>query len=144
MGFEPMTSCLLDRRSNQLSYGAPFRSLTTFDDVWPSCWSVIFPVFWMVSYTLGTRGSLSAARFRGKLKSGRRGRPNQWESLCKNTFSLVLILIYLTGILFVLVKAVRNILQSTFAAIAQNTLRAPRGKSSSDSAKREQTKNEIY
>ncbi len=22
MGFEPMTSCLLDRRSNQLSYGA--------------------------------------------------------------------------------------------------------------------------
>ena len=23
MGFEPMTSCLLDRRSNQLSYGAP-------------------------------------------------------------------------------------------------------------------------
>ena len=23
MGFEPMTSCLLDRRSNQLSYGPP-------------------------------------------------------------------------------------------------------------------------
>ena len=34
MGFEPMTSCLLDRRSNQLSYGAfhcknGYRYLTT-------------------------------------------------------------------------------------------------------------------
>ena len=84
------------------------------------------------------------AHFRDKLKSGRQDRPNQWESLCKNTFLLALILIYLTEILFVSVKAVRNILQSTFAAIAQNTLKAPRGKSSSDSAKREQTKNEIY
>ena len=34
MGFEPMTSCLLDRRSNQLSYGASgYRNLTSFDDV---------------------------------------------------------------------------------------------------------------
>ena len=27
MGFEPMTSCLLDRRSNQLSYGALHTSI---------------------------------------------------------------------------------------------------------------------
>ena len=27
MGFEPMTSCLLDRRSNQLSYGASLGGL---------------------------------------------------------------------------------------------------------------------
>ena len=27
MGFEPMTSCLLDRRSNQLSYGALFEAM---------------------------------------------------------------------------------------------------------------------
>ena len=28
MGFEPMTSCLQDRRSNQLSYGARHMSYT--------------------------------------------------------------------------------------------------------------------
>ena len=50
------------------------------------------------------------------------------ETLCENTFSFVLLLFYLAGILFVSVKAVRNILQSTFADIAQNTLRASRGK----------------
>ena len=66
------------------------------------------------------------------------------ETLCENTFSFVLILFYLTGILFVSVKAVQNILQSIFAAIAQNTLRAPRGKSSSDRRKNKQTKKEIH
>ena len=30
MGFEPMTSCLLDRRSNQLSYGALLTSNLLF------------------------------------------------------------------------------------------------------------------
>ena len=110
MRFEPMTSCLLDRRSNQLSYGASskkknFQIFNKFDGVWPSCWSVIFPIVCMVSYTLGTRGSLSAACFRDKLKSGRQGRPNQWKSLCENTFSFVLILMfYLTGIFEIFCK----------------------------------------
>ena len=35
MGFEPMTSCLLDRRSNQLSYGASVNQ-TRFNFV-PKC-----------------------------------------------------------------------------------------------------------
>ena len=65
------------------------------------------------------------------------------KTLCENTFSFVLILFYLTGILFVSVKAVRNILQSIFAAIAQNTLRALRGKSSSDRRENKQKK-QIY
>ena len=30
MGFEPMTSCLLDRRSNQLSYGAICTRFSSF------------------------------------------------------------------------------------------------------------------
>ena len=46
--------------------------------------------------------------------------------LCENAFLFVL---FLSRWDFVRsVKAVRNISQSTFAAVAQNTLRAPRGK----------------
>ena len=31
MGFEPTTSCLLDRRSNQLSYGALFEEIEQYN-----------------------------------------------------------------------------------------------------------------
>ena len=52
--------------------------------------------------------------------------PNLQPTLYENAFLFVLFLSCWD--LFVSVKAVRNISQSTFAAIAQNTLRAPRGK----------------